>query len=134
MGDDLADANVTKAHDMSIPAKIVSVKIGDSRNLTVNHDGTCYLILRRTFYNGWSYRVNHGAEHPVLKVNGGLQGIPLTGTGPSEVTLIYYPTGLRSAIGTSLGSTAAAICVVLLSLKRSPRLRPQPGTYQPADP
>ena len=57
--------------------------------------GPCYLILRRTYYPGWFYRLDDGPEQPVLKVNGGLQGAALTGTGLSQVTFQYRPTGLR---------------------------------------
>ena len=120
----LADIN------MGVPARAANVRSWDGRTAVVDHDGACYLILRRTFYDGWFYRVNDGAERPVLKVNGGLQGIPLTGTGPSDVTLIYRPTGLRAAIGISLGSTAAALCVVLLGLANN--LRPSTTTTTPA--
>ena len=84
------------------PERLIDIKLGTSaqtakvrswndRTAVVDHDGTCYLILRRTFYDGWFYQVNGGAERAVLKVNGGLQGVPLTGTGPSRVTFDYRP-------------------------------------------
>ncbi len=118
-----ADAGIPKACNinMGVPARSANVRSWNGRTAVVDHDGTCYLILRRTFYDGWFYRVNDGAERPVFKVNGGLQGIPLTGTGPSDVTLIYRPTGLRTAAGISLGSMAAALCVVLVGLVKKLR-------------
>ena len=59
------------------------VQSWDGRTAIVEHDGSCILILRRTYYPGWSYRVDGGPEQPVLKVNGGLHGVPLTGPGPA---------------------------------------------------
>ena len=61
--------------------------------------------------------------------NGGLQGVLLTGTGPSNVTLIHRPTGLRAAIGTSLVSIAAAICVMLVGLVKT-SVRPSTANHQ----
>ncbi len=41
-------------------ARATRVLDWDSRAATVEHDGSCILILRRTFYPGWFYRVNGG--------------------------------------------------------------------------
>ena len=71
--------------DIGPPARMVDLKNWDGRSAIVDHDGSCYLIIRRTYYPGWTCRVNDGPEQPVLKVNGGLQGVPLTGTGTSRV-------------------------------------------------
>jgi hypothetical protein len=120
-----SDGKIPEARDimMGVPASAAKVRNWDGRRGVVDHDGSCYLILRRTFYNGWFYRINNGLEQPVLKVNGGLQGIPLIGSGPSEVTLLYHPTGLNAALSISLGSLASSLCVVLLSLTSSLRQR-----------
>jgi hypothetical protein len=90
-------------------AHLAVVRQWDGRTAIVDHDGTCYLILRRTYYPGWFYRLDDGPEQPVLKVNGGLQAAALTGTGTSQVTFQFHPTGLRLALGLSAGSAAAAL-------------------------
>jgi hypothetical protein len=83
----------------------------DGETATVKHDGSCILIVRRTHYPGWVYRVNGGPAQPVLKVNGGLQGAPIPGSGTSRITMHYQPTGLRQAV---LVSGAAVGCAVLV--------------------
>jgi hypothetical protein len=88
---------------------VAAVRKWDGRTAIVDHDGTCYLIVRRTYYPGWFYRLDDGPEQPVLKVNGGLQGAALTGTGTSRVTFQYRPKGLRPALFLSAGSAAAAL-------------------------
>jgi hypothetical protein len=94
-------------------ARVARVQSWDRRTAIVEHDGSCILILRRTHYPGWTYRVDGGAAHPVLKVNGGLQGVPLNGTGTSRVELHYRPTGLGQAAALTLTALAAAVIVVI---------------------
>ena len=51
------------------------------------------------YYPGWSYQLDDGSKRPVLKVNCGLQGVPLLGAGTQRITVQYSPTGLlRAAI------------------------------------
>jgi hypothetical protein len=95
------------------------VKSWDGRTAVVEHDGSCILILRRTHYPGWTYRVNDGPEQPVLKVSGGLQGAWLTGTGTSRVETRYRPTGLTRALRVSTGAVAAALVVLAAAGWRS---------------
>ncbi|MGP0068917.1 MAG: hypothetical protein ACLQGP_35620 [Isosphaeraceae bacterium] len=83
----------------------------DGRTASVEHDGSCVLILRRTYYPGWTYRIDGGPERPVFKVDGGLHGIPLVGAGTSRVELRYRPTGLDRAATVSLSALAAALLV-----------------------
>jgi hypothetical protein len=83
-------------------AQVAGVTRWDSEAATVEHDGSCILIMRRTFYPGWVYQVDGGAEQPVFKVNGGLQGALLVGPGISRVTLRYRPNGLAQAATVSL--------------------------------
>jgi hypothetical protein len=92
-------------------ARFASIKGWDGNSAIVEHDGSCILILRRAFYPGWVYRINDGQERPVIKVNGGLQGVPLTGSGGSRVTLSYRPTGLTKAAAVSLAALAAVFSV-----------------------
>jgi len=109
------------------PAQTAQVKAWDDRTLVVEHDGTCYLVVRRTYYPGWFYQINGGPERPVLKVNGGLQCVPLTGAGTSRITFGYRPPGQRVGAAISLGSTAAALVVLIVGLVRGPRRANSPG-------
>ncbi len=93
----------------------------DGRTATVEHDGSCILILRRAFYPGWSYRVDDGPAQPVLRVNGGLQGVPLQGAGTSRVVLRYRPTGLAQAATVTLTALAAAALVLAAARWRALR-------------
>jgi hypothetical protein len=102
-------------------AEHVSLKSWDGNTAIVEHDGSCILVVRRTYYPGWTYRISDGKAGPVLKVNGGLQGIPLAGSSTSRVTLVYRPTGLFSAIAIALGALAAAMAVGGLAALKSIR-------------
>ncbi len=92
--------------DASPASRVIS---WDGRTAIVEHDGSCILILRRTHYPGWTYRVGDGPERPVLKVSGGLQGVWLTGSGTSRVETRYRPTGLTRAASVSISASAAAL-------------------------
>ena len=85
----------------------------DGQTAVVEHDGSCMLVMRRTYYPGWFYRVNGGPELPVLKVNGGLQGAELVGSGTSHVLVRYRPTGIGQSIAITLTALAAAVFVVV---------------------
>ena len=93
-------------------ARAARVRSWDGHTAVVEHDGACILILRRTHYPGWVSSVDGGTEQPVLKVDGGLQGVPLAGVGTSRVALRYRPTGLRSAARVTLAALAAAVLVL----------------------
>jgi hypothetical protein len=117
LADGLDDAWFLSADaPVSVPgtaAQAARVESWDGRTAVVAHDGNCILILRRTYYPGWIYQVNSGPEQPVLRVNGGLQGIQLTGSGTSQVVVRYHPTGLRSAVAMSLTGTIAAVLILI---------------------
>ena len=102
-------------------ATAARVRSWDGRAAVVEHDGSCVLILRRTYFPGWSYRIGGGPEQPVLKVDGGLQGVPLEGSGTHRVEVAYYPTGLRRAVSISiaaLGIAALALGATGLAARR----------------
>jgi hypothetical protein len=104
---------------LSEPAARAARVLGwDGRTATVEHDGSCVLILRRVHYPGWSYRVDGGPARPVLKVDGGLHGVPLIGAGMSRVELRYRPTGLTRAATVTLIALAAAIVLATAGFPR----------------
>ncbi len=107
-------------------ASRAEVKVVDARTMDVEHDGTCYLILRRTFDPGWLYRIDGKTARPVLKVNGGLQCIPVTGTGPSHVTLAYQPAAIWTGGVLSALATAAALLVLTVDMASTYRTAGRP--------
>jgi hypothetical protein len=93
-------------------ARAAHVKSWDGHTAVVQHDGSCILVLRRTYYPGWVCRINEGPEQPVLKVNGGLQGVPIPGSGNSRVVTHYQPTGLKQAVTVTLTALGTAVLVL----------------------
>ena len=93
-------------------ARAASVQSFDGQTAVVEHDGSCVLIMRRTYYPGWLYSVDGGPEQPVAKVNGGFQGVGLSGSGTSRVRVFYRPRGFRRALVVSLTALSSALCVV----------------------
>jgi uncharacterized membrane protein YfhO len=93
----------------------------DGRSGEVEHDGTCDLVLRRTFFPGWTARINDGAEVPVVKADGGFQSVRLPGAGLTKVSVRYRPQGLEVGVGVSIaaaGTATAALVGCLLSQRR----------------
>ena len=93
-------------------AQVASLRSWNGQTAIVEHDGSCILILRQTYYPGWVYRVDDGPERPVHKVNGGLQGIPLSGSATSRVAVRYRPTQLARSLTVSLIALAASLLVL----------------------
>jgi len=106
---------------LGAPAQTAQVKAWDDRTLVVENDGTCYLVVRRTYYPGWFYQINGGPERPILKVNGGLQCVPLTGAETNRVTFDYRLPGQCVGAAISLGSTAATLVVLIVGLVQGQR-------------
>jgi hypothetical protein len=95
------------------------VESWDGTVAVVDHDGPCILILRRAYYPGWSYQLDNAPERPVLKVNRGLQAVPILGSGTHRIKFRYSPTGLRQAAAVSLVAvTSAMIVLILAGLRR----------------
>jgi hypothetical protein len=97
--------------DLGPPATKARVVDWDGRSGTVEHDGSCVLIIRRTAYPGWGARINGGPERPVSRVGYSLQGVVLRGRGPSRIALSYHPSRLGLGMALSLASIAAAVAV-----------------------
>jgi hypothetical protein len=99
-------------------AQQAQVESWDGQTAVVSRDASCILILRRTYYPGWTFQVDGGLERPVLRVDGGLQGIPLNGPGRSHIVVRYQPTGLARATAVSLTATASALIVLTVGALR----------------
>ncbi len=84
----------------------------NGQTAVVEHDGSCILVMRRTYYPGWFYQIDDAPERPMLKVNAGLQGVALVGSGTSHVSVRYRPTGLTQTLFISLAAAAAAVIVI----------------------
>jgi hypothetical protein len=111
-------------------ARAARLRSWDGRAATVEHDGSCILILRRTYYPGWVRRVDGGPEQPVLKVDGGLQGVQLAGSGTSHVVVRYQPTGLARAVTVTLAAVAAAVLILSLAGWKALRGRTPPRRWR----
>jgi hypothetical protein len=113
---------LSEDHPSPLPdptAQVARVEYWDGETAVVEHDGSCILVLRRTYYPGWVYHVNGGREQPVLKVNGGLQGVQLPGSGTSRVSVHYWPTGLGQSIKITLTALATAVLVLTMAVMRA---------------
>ncbi|MGE3822013.1 MAG: hypothetical protein AB7I30_21580, partial [Isosphaeraceae bacterium] len=102
-------APVDSPEPRALNARVVS---WDGRSGVVEHDGTVDLVIRRTYYPGWSARLDDGSEVPVTPADGGLQSVRLPGVGPTRVTLRYQPTFLIRGVALSLLATSAAVLVI----------------------
>ncbi len=61
----------------------------DGSAATVEHDGSCDLVVARSFDPGWTARIDEGPARPVFPVDGGFQAVRLDGSGVHRVTLRY---------------------------------------------
>lgn len=111
-----------------VPAHSARILEWSGRRGIVEHDGTCYLMLRRAAYPGWSYRLDGGSRRPVLKADGDLQCIPIPvlEKEPSglprqtRVEVEYRPTGLAvAAVVSSLAALSALACLSLAFVPRT---------------
>jgi hypothetical protein len=91
------------------------VKSWDGKTAIVEHEGPCVLIVRRTYFPGWTYALDDAAPQPVLKVNSGIQGVALEGGGTRRIVFQYCPTGLKVSAAVSLAALASAILVLILA-------------------
>ena len=91
----------------------------DGTNAVVEHDGLCDLVVARSFDPGWTARINGGAPERVLRVDGGYQGVRLSGPGNKDrVELRYSPPGWQWWLLISSFSAVAALLVLALSVAR----------------
>jgi hypothetical protein len=85
----------------------------DGRSGEVEHDGTIDLVMRRTFYPGWTARLDDGPPVPVVPADGGFQSVRIPGSGTTRVTVSYRPTLLPRLGTVSLAATSAALLTLL---------------------
>ncbi len=108
----LAEDAVPARADAS-SAKLVS---WDGTTAIVDHEGTCDLVIARTFDPGWLARIGDGPEQPVLQVDGGFQAVRVEGSGTHRVTFRYEPPQFRIYAAISLAATVASLCVLVAGL------------------
>ena len=84
----------------------------------VDHDGTCDVVIGRTYLPGWTARINDAVEVPVVPVDGGLQSVRLNGAGRTRVELRYRPPRLLPALAVSVISLSGVL--ILLGVTRRP--------------
>jgi hypothetical protein len=114
-------------------ARAARVLQWDGTSGAVAHDGPCALVLTRTYYPGWTARVDGRPARPVLRVDGGLQAILLPGAGLTRVAVRYRPSWLWAAsalsiVATGSALTAAAVGSARLLRRGDRRSAPTPDT------
>jgi hypothetical protein len=87
----------------------------------IDHDGTCDIVIRRTYAPGWTVRIDNGPELPVGRVNGGLQHVRLSGVGPTRFTVGYKPPRLGFALSVSVALLAAVLSVIVFGRRTEQR-------------
>jgi hypothetical protein len=97
------------------PARSAQLLRWDGRSGEVEHDGSCVLVLTRTYFPGWTYRLDGGDSQAVYSVEGGLQGIPIAGQGRTRVVVEYRPTGIVVAGVVSLTALLGALVALAVS-------------------
>ena len=98
--------------DLRPNAARAEVASWDGRTAVVEHDGPCDVVIRRTYYPGWTYRVDDGPEHPVLRAEDGVQSAHVPGAGRHRVTFAYRPTQIGTFAAISLASTVLALAAL----------------------
>ncbi len=105
------------------PATDARVESYDGRTAIVEHDGSCDLVVNRTYYPGWFASVNGGLEVPVSRAELGIQTVPLAGRGRSTVRLTYRPATIGWSSVLSISSISFLGFGLLLELARALRSR-----------
>jgi hypothetical protein len=95
------------------PARSARLVAWDGTNANVEHEGTCDLVIARTFDAGWRARIDDGPEGAVLPVDCGFQAVRLEGSGTHRVTLTYHPPRLIFHLAISLLALAAVVAIAL---------------------
>ena len=88
----------------------------DGSTATVEHEGTCDLVIARTFDPGWLARVGDGPEQPVRPVDAGFLAVRIEGSGRHRVSLRYEPPRFTLYATVSLGALGPAAGIILAAL------------------
>ena len=112
----LYDSNETPPESPGPRASRVTLKEWDGREGVVDHDGDCDLVLRRTFYPGWTARINNGPPIPLHPADGGFLSLRLVGKGPSRIETRYSPTRLSLYLTISAAALAVSACLIAVDL------------------
>jgi len=97
-------------------AKVVS---WDGREAVVVHDGSCDLVINRTYYPGWEASIDDGPAESVGRAELGVQVVHLGGVGTHRVRFSYRPTTLRAASWISAVSLLLAVGVLTIEARRA---------------
>ncbi len=104
-------------------ATAAQVIVWDGQTAFVEHNGTCDLVINRTYFPGWFAVVNEGPERPVVRAEIGVQAVRLDGQGPSRVRFAYRPAWLGAACTTSLSASGLACLGLIVEAVRVFRRR-----------
>ena len=85
------------------------------------------LVITRAFDRDWRARVGEGPRDAVLRADGGLQAVRLSGNGQTRVSFRYEPRFLRESAVVSVIAALAAFGVVTGSTAKR-IVRPAPGS------
>jgi hypothetical protein len=110
-----ADLDVDQPGDTAPRAKSARVVRWEGSSSAVEHDGSCDLVLTRAFNRGWRARVGNGPEQPVVRADGGLQAIRLTGAGTSEVSVRYESPLLWPSACLSIAAVLGALVTLIVA-------------------
>jgi hypothetical protein len=91
----------------------------DGRSGAVEHDGTCDLVLRRTYYPGWTARLDDGPKVPVFRADGGLQAVRIPGAGTTRIRVRYRPRALVACATLSTLAISLALAVLAFEATRA---------------
>ncbi len=106
-----------RPEDVGARARSARVVAWDGLHGEIEHDGVCDVVIRRTYAPGWVARVDGGAEIPVLRVDGGLQGVRLSGAGRTRIELRYRPPHWPLVVAISLLSLGMVVLILLLGTR-----------------
>jgi hypothetical protein len=104
-------------------ARTAWISSWDGRTAIVEHDGTCDLVINRTYYPGWFASVNDGPERPVNRAEIGIQSVLVEGSGTSTVRFEYRMAGMQAASAVSIAATGLALLGLLVEGFRFTRAR-----------
>ena len=84
----------------------------DGRAAVVEHDGPVDVVVTRTAYPGWTFRIDDQPAGPIYRVDGGLMAAFVPGAGRHRVTFAYEPTSFPTYTAASLMMCGAGMLLV----------------------